>query len=105
MIKKVQQPHFTRSNLKGGPKCVGEMTDSDNSKSIRALARDMGVSEFLIGQVAQEDNPYFSCKIKESIFISDHVQQEENCIFNKLKDPIQPSIHSFFSDENNICQD
>ena len=49
-----------RSDKKRTPEFVGEiqtMIGNDPSKSIRSIARDMGVSEFLIRQVVHKDIP------------------------------------------------
>ena len=57
------KPHSDRSGEKR-TEFVGKflaMFDNDPSKSIRSIARDMGVSEFLIRQqVVHEDIRYFS---------------------------------------------
>ena len=55
--------HFDRSGKKRSPEYLGEiqiLTDKDITKLIRSITRDMGVSEFLIGQVVHEDTRYFS---------------------------------------------
>ena len=57
------------SEEKRTPKFIGEilaMIDNDPSKSIKSLAKDMGMSELLIKQVVHEDIRYFSYKMRKS---------------------------------------
>ena len=71
MITKVRQlgeTHSARSDKKITPEFVGEintMIDNDPSKSMRAIARDAGMSQFLIRQTVHEDIRYFSYKIRK----------------------------------------
>ena len=43
---------------------------NDPSKSIKSIARNIRISEFLIKQVVHEDIQYFSYKMKKSKFLS-----------------------------------
>ena len=42
---------------------IQAMSDNDPTKLIRSIARDMGMSKFLIRQVVLENIQYFSCKM------------------------------------------
>ena len=46
------------------------MTDNDPSELIRLTAMDMGLAEFLIMQVVQEDIRYCSYKLRRGEFFS-----------------------------------
>ena len=66
-----QKLHSIRFDKKTTSKFIGEiqaMIDNDPSKSIRSIAWDMGVAEFLIKQVVHEDFCYFSYKMRKSQF-------------------------------------
>ena len=56
------------------------MNDNKFSKSIKSIAKDMEVSEFLIGQIMYKDIRYFSYKKKKGQFWS-------QVIYNKRKRP------------------
>ena len=57
---------------------IKTMIGNDPRKSIRLIARDMGVSEFHIRQVVHEDIRYFSYKIRKGqFFITGNEGQEE----------------------------
>ena len=61
-----REAHFARSDKKRTPEFVGEIKiiiDNDPSKSRRAIAKDTGVSEFLIRQTVHENIRYFSYKM------------------------------------------
>ena len=65
------KPHSDHFDKKRTPEFVCEiltMIDSDPGNSIRSLARDMGVSEFLIRQLVHEDICYFLHKMRKSHF-------------------------------------
>ena len=57
-----RKPHSNRSDKNSTPEFVREILatiDNDPCKSIKCIASDMGVSEFLIKQVVHEDIQYF----------------------------------------------
>ena len=61
-----RKTHSSRSNKKIIHEFVGEiktMTDSDSSMSMKAIAMDTGVSEFM--QTVHEDLRYFSYKMRK----------------------------------------
>ena len=63
-----QKPHSDHSDKKRTSKFVGDiqaMIDNNPNGSVRSIARDMGVSEFLIRQVVHEDICYFSYKMRK----------------------------------------
>ena len=107
-----QKPHSVRSEKKRALKFLGEtqvMIDNDHSKSIRSLARNMGVSELLIRQVEHEDIQYFSYEMRKSKFLSPAmkymIKDRAAKLLNKLKHPLKPNMLWFFSDEKNFCRD
>ena len=64
------------------------MINNDPSKSIRSIARDIGVSEFLIRQVEHEDISYFSYKMIRGQFLTlvlkDKKKDDTVKLLNKL---------------------
>ena len=77
------KPHSSLSDKKTTSEFVVDiqaMIDNDPSKSIRFIARDMGVSEFLIRQVVHVDIQYFSYKMINGKFLWQAMK-------NKRKDP------------------
>ena len=105
-----RNPHPDRSDKKRTPKFVGEiqvMFDNDRSKSIKSITRDMGVSEFLIREVMQEDLWYFSSynMINIQSFITSHKEQEErhHCkVLNKVNYLLEQTFLCFFIDEKDF---
>ena len=66
-----QKPQFDRSDMKRTIECVSEipaMIDDNPSKSIRSIARNIGVFQFLIGKLVQQDIRYFSYNIRRGNF-------------------------------------
>ena len=60
-----------RSDKKRIPKFIGEilvMIHNDPNKSIRSIAKDMRISEFLISQIVHEEIQYFSNQMREGRF-------------------------------------
>ncbi|CAI9715722.1 Hypothetical predicted protein [Octopus vulgaris] len=53
------------------------MIDTDPSKSIRSITRDMRVSVFLNRQVVHEDIRYSSYKMKKGQFLSQAIKRQE----------------------------
>ena len=74
VILKVRQlRNLTLIVLIKTPKFVNQiqiMINNNLSKSIRSIARDVGMSEFLIRQVVHKDIWYFSYKISNIQFLS-----------------------------------
>ena len=73
------------------------MIDTDSSKSIRSVGRDMSVSEFLI-----EDNSVFSIQDKKGpIFITGYERQEETLHSKAFQQTqvssCQPNMFKYFS--------
>ena len=60
--------HYDHSDKKRTAEFLGQiqnMTNNDSNKSTRSIARNMGVSMFLIRQVVHKDIWYFLYKIKK----------------------------------------
>ena len=106
-----RKPHSDRSDKKRTPEFVAAIQaiiDKNPSQSIRSIARNMGVSEFLIRQVVHENIRYFSYKMRRDQFLSQAMKDKrKDCaikVLNKLKHPLQPNTLWFFSDEKCFCQ-
>ena len=70
------------------------------NKSIRSIAKNMGVYEFLIGPVVHEDIHYFSNKMRKGQFLSQAMKNKRKYrtakILNKFKYPLEPNMLYFF---------
>ena len=77
---------------------IKAMNKNDPSKSIRSIAMNMGVSEFLIRQVVQEDIQYFSYKMRNGqfFFTIGHEDQEERSHCKALQQTSIPSNWKYF---------
>ena len=86
--------HSDRSDKKIILEFVGEIQakiDSYPCKSIRSIASDIGVSEFLIRQVVYKDILYFSYKMRKGNFLLQATRDKRKvraAEFKKLKHPI-----------------
>ena len=113
LITKVQQLRiFILIILIRTPKFVCEIQakiDNNPSGSIKSIARDMRVPEFITRQVMHVDIWYFSYKMRKEQFLSqamtDKRKHHTTKFFNKCKHPLQSDMLWFFSDEKNFCQD
>ena len=85
---------------------IQAIINNDPSKSIRSIAKDVGVSDFLIHQEVHEYIHYFSYKIRKILFLSqimknkrkDHIVK----LINKFKHPHYMNMLCLFSDETNF---
>ena len=88
---------------------VKNAINKDLGKSMRAIAKDMRMSEALIQRCVSEDLRYKSYKMKkgQSLTAKAKKKQLKHCqkLLNKLKHPLQCNMIWFFSDKKNFCQD
>ncbi|XP_046868909.1 uncharacterized protein LOC124461437 [Drosophila willistoni] len=88
---------------------VQAIIDEDPSKSIRALAKDLNVSDGLIRRVVHEDLRYKSYVMRRGQFMSDKTREQRvirsNRLLNEIKHPEAAEMLWFFSDEKNFDQD
>ena len=85
------------------------MIDNNPSTSIRSIASDMGVSEFLVRQLVHEDFQYFSYRMVKEQLISqvmkDKTKDRAAKRFSKLNYPLKTNMLCFFSDKKIFCLD
>ncbi|EFN87647.1 hypothetical protein EAI_01466, partial [Harpegnathos saltator] len=88
---------------------VQKIVDESPSKSMRAIARDLNVSESLICRVVHEDLRYSSYVMRREQFMSAQTREQRlirgKRLLNKFKHPEVPNMLWFFSDEKNFDQD
>ncbi|XP_025161066.1 uncharacterized protein LOC112589993 [Harpegnathos saltator] len=88
---------------------VQEIVDESSSKSMRAIARDLNVSESLIRRVVHEDLRYRSYVMRRGQFMSAQTRKQRlirgKRLLDKLKHPEVPNILWFFSDAKNFDQE
>jgi DDE superfamily endonuclease len=88
---------------------VDDIITVNRSKSIRAIAREINVSESTVRRVVHDDIKYKSYVMRRGHFMS--AKNRENRLIrskrllNNLKHPEEPNILWFFSDEKNFDQD
>ncbi|EFN76011.1 hypothetical protein EAI_12717, partial [Harpegnathos saltator] len=75
---------------------VEEIVDESPPKSMRAIARDLNVSESLIRRVVHEDLRYTSYVMRRGQFISAQIREQRlirgKRLLNKLKHPEVPNM-------------
>ena len=91
-----EQTYIYRSKFVGE---IQAMIDNDSSKSNRSIARDIGVSKFLIRRLMRENIQYFPYKMRKIQFLSNvqgAVERETNKTLcrtkYKLKARIMPVV-------------
>ena len=81
---------------------IQDMIGNDPSKLISSIARDMGVSEFLIRQMVHEDVLYFSCNVRKDQFLSQAIKGKTKYyttnLFTELNHHLQSNMLWFFTD-------
>ena len=88
---------------------VQGIIDEDPSKSIKAISRDLQVSECTIRRIVHEDIWYKSYVMRKGQFMSAQTREQRfvraQRLLNKLKHPEIPDMLWFYSDEKNFNQD
>ena len=102
-VTAVEKSHSYRSDEKRTSEFIGEiqaMTDNNPSKSTRSTARNLGMSVFLIRQIAHEDIQYFSYKKRNDKFLSNAMKNKRKDhpakILNKFKHSLKQNTLLFF---------
>ena len=103
--------HRRRSDAHG-PEIVAqvqELISDDPGRSMRKIATDLGVSDFLIRKIVKEDIRYRSYCLRRGQFMSEKTKrvryEKAKALLNRLKHPPAENILIFFSDEKNFNQD
>jgi len=88
---------------------VQELINEDPGRSMRKIAADLGVSDFLIRKIVKEDIRYRSYCLRRGQFMSETTKkvryEKAKALLNRLKHPPAEDILIFFSDEKNFNQD
>jgi len=107
-----RKKHETRSDKVRTSQFVQKVQgiiDEDPSKSIRAISKDLQVSECTIRRIIHEDIRYKSYAMRRGQFMSAQTREQRfiraQRLLNKLKHPEISDMLWFFSDEKNFDQD
>ena len=88
---------------------VQELINQDPGRSMRKIAADLGVSDFLIRKIVKEDIRYRSYALRKGQFMSEATKivryEKARGLLNRLKHPPAEDLLIFFSDEKNFSQD
>ena len=82
-----RKPRSHRPYIKRTLEFFGEiqtMIDNYFCKSVRSIAKDIGISEFLIRQVVHEDIQYFLYKMRKGQFLSQAMKNKRKSHAQKL---------------------
>ncbi len=86
-----------------------ELVNEDPGRSMRKLAEDLKVSEFLIRKIVKEDIRSLSYSLHRGQFMMEATKktryEKATALLNRLKHPPAPDILIFFSDEKNFTKD
>ena len=104
---KLQQPYLDDCDKTRTLEFVAEiqaMIDNDPSKSIRSIARSMGVSEFILRQVVHEDIWHFLDKMRKNWFSSQAMKDNRKDFTAKLwANSSDLNGFCFFSDDKDFA--
>jgi len=107
-----RKEHARRSDTKRDEDFVAqvqEMVNNDPGQSMRALARELNISEKTVRVCMMEDIRYKSYKMRKGQLLTEKMQEnrlkKSKKLLNKLRHPLEPDMVWFFSDEKNFCQD
>lgn len=88
---------------------VQEMINNDPGQSMRKMAADLGVSEWLIRKIVKQDIRYRSYSLRRGQFLTEKTKktrfEKAAALLNRVKHPPVADILVFFSDEKNFTQD
>ncbi len=86
-----------------------ELVDQDPSRSMRSLARELNISEFVVRKKMAQNIRYKSYALRRGQFMSQATKERRlekaKLLLNKLKNPAANRQLVFFSDEKNFSQD
>ncbi|KYN01851.1 hypothetical protein ALC62_07323 [Cyphomyrmex costatus] len=111
-VESVAKKHEARSDRVRTSRFVQQVQgiiDDDPLKSIRAIPRDLQVSECIISRNVNEDIRHNSYVMREGQFMSAQTREQRfiraQRLLNKSKHPEIPDMLWFYSDEKNVDQD
>ncbi len=85
-----------------------ELIDQDPSGSMRSLAKELNISEFVVRKKMAQDIRYKSYALRRGQFMSQAMKERRlekaKLLLNKLKNPTGNGQLVFFSDEKNFSQ-
>jgi DNA-binding Lrp family transcriptional regulator len=85
------------------------LVDEDPGRSMRSLARELGISEKTVRKKMTEDIRYKSYALRKGQFMSEGTKERRlekaKMLLNRLKKPSSNGQLVFFSDEKNFSQD
>ena len=106
-----RKPHHRRSDAHSMEIVdrVQEAINTDPGRSMRRMAEELEVSEWLVRKIVKEDIRYKSYSLRKGQFMSAATKQNRykkaSALLNRIKHPPVPDILIFFSDEKNFTQD
>ena len=88
---------------------IQALIDEDLGRSMRGIARELNVSEFLLRKIVKEDIRYKSYALRRGQFMNAATKERRaarsQLLLNKIKHPPAPDMLIFYSDEKNFSQD
>lgn len=88
---------------------VQHLINEDPGRSMRGIARELTISEFLVRQIVKQDIRYKSYALRRGQFMNEATKarraQRAAALLNKFKHPPVQDILIFYSDEKNFSQD
>jgi hypothetical protein len=106
-----RKTHKKRSNFLGVDIVtrLQELVNQDTSRSMRSLARELNISEFIVRKKMAQDIRYKSYALRRGQFMSQATKERRlekaKLLLNKLKNPAANGQLIFFSDEKKFSQD
>ncbi len=106
-----RKPHHRRSDAHSMEIVdrVQEAINTDPGRSMRRMAEELEVSEWLVRKIVKEDIRYKSYSLRKGQFMSAATKktryEKASALLNRIKHPPEPDILIFFSDEKNFTQD
>jgi hypothetical protein len=89
--------------------CLQELVDQDPGRSMRRLARELGISEASMGNKMAQDTRYKSYAFRQGRFMNEATKERRlakaKLLLNRLKKQATNGQLIFFSDEKNFSQD
>lgn len=106
--KRAQHKH--RSDAHGDETVdqLQQLVVEDPGQSMRAMARQLGVSDFLIRKIMKEDIWYKSYSLQRRQFVTAETKERHlmkaRSLLARIKNPLSSDILIFYSDEKNFLQ-
>ncbi|QQP52144.1 Transposable element tcb2 transposase [Caligus rogercresseyi] len=88
---------------------IQQIIDKDPGRSMRGIARELSVSDFLVRKIVKQDIRYKSYSLRRGQFMSAATKERRAeraaALLNKFKHPPDKDMLIFYSDEKNFNQD